>query len=155
MKEVQNTYQLEYSEMLQNVINLVQYHRNNAIQAVQSISNQLYWKIGTIILEKQSEYGWGKSVVEQLSQDLTYHVGNSVSWSPRNLRFMRQMVEESSNVKQLVSHLNTENMKQLVSEIPWGHNILILQKVKDIKARVFYLESTIKNRYSRSVCFIK
>ena len=44
-----------------------------------------------------------------------------------------------------------EKVKQLVSEIPWGHNILILQKVKDHKARIFYLQSTIKNRYSRSV----
>ncbi len=62
---------------------------------------------------------------------------------------MRQLVEEYSNLKQPVSEL--ENVKQLVSEVPWGHNILILQKVKDIKSRIFYLQTTIKNRYSRSV----
>jgi predicted nuclease of restriction endonuclease-like (RecB) superfamily len=68
---------------------------------------------------------------------------------------------ETTNVKQLVSHLSfhntdepvaiTEIVKQLVSEVPWGQNILILQKVKDIEARIFYLISTIKNGWSRSV----
>jgi predicted nuclease of restriction endonuclease-like (RecB) superfamily len=62
---------------------------------------------------------------------------------------MRQLVDEYSKVKQPVSLL--ENLKRLVSEVPWGHNILILQRVKEIKARTFYLQTTIKNRYSRSV----
>lgn len=62
---------------------------------------------------------------------------------------MRQLVDEYSNLKQPVSEI--ENMKQLVSEVPWGHNILILQRVKELKARTFYLKTTIKNRYSRSV----
>jgi predicted nuclease of restriction endonuclease-like (RecB) superfamily len=68
-------------------------------------------------------------------------------------------------VKQAVSHLDNEpkdlnlkqadsdlaKVKQLVSLLPWGQNILIIQKVKDHQARLFYLQTTIKNRYSRSV----
>jgi predicted nuclease of restriction endonuclease-like (RecB) superfamily len=62
---------------------------------------------------------------------------------------MRQLVNEYSNLNQAGSNL--EYMKQLVSELPWGHNILIIQKVKDIKARVFYLQTAIKNRYESCV----
>ena len=127
----------------------MQNHRTLAVQSVQTISNQLYWNIGKLISKKQQKYGWGKAIVEQLSIDLKRHIGEGVSWSPRNLWFMRQLVYEYSNLNQSVSGI--ENLKQAVSEVPWGHNILILQKVKDIKARAFYLQATIKNRYSRSV----
>lgn len=138
-----------YQQFLAEIVSMVQNHRTRAVQSVQTISNQLYWNIGELIIKKQQENGWGKSIVEQLSKDLTRHIGEGVSWSPRNLWFMRQLVDDYSNLKQPDSEI--ENLKQLVSEVPWGHNILILQKVKDIKARVFYLQTTVKNRYSRSV----
>ena len=138
-----------YYNFLNEILQLVQNHRVAAVQKVQTISNLLYWSIGELILQKQNEFGWGKSIVEQLSTDLKHKIGEGVSWSPRNLWFMRQVVDEYSNLKQAVSEI--QNVKQLVSEVPWGHNILILQKVKNIEARVFYLQSVIKNKYSRSV----
>ena len=60
----------------------------------------------------------------------------------------------SQKLKQPVSDIensNILNLKQLISEVPWGHNILILQKVKDLNARIYYLQSTVRNRYSRTV----
>lgn len=134
-----------------------------------------------MIIDRQNQYGWGKSIVENLSIDLQEKIGAGQSWSSRNLRLMRQLYEEysqyiiaeNSNVKQPVSDLNTlnvkqpvsditlsnmkqpvsdiENIKRLVSEVPWGQNILLLQKVKDIQARLFYLNATLKNGWSRSV----
>jgi len=138
-----------YQQFLVEIVNMVQNHRVVAVQSVQTISNQLYWNIGELILKKQQEHGWGKSIVEQLSNDLNHHIGEGVSWSPRNLWFMRQLVSEYSNLNQPGSEIET--LKKLVSEVPWNHNILILQKVKDNNARIFYLQSTIKNKYSRSV----
>jgi predicted nuclease of restriction endonuclease-like (RecB) superfamily len=167
-----------YNEFLSDVATAVQQHRVQAIQSVQTISNQLYWNIGELIIQKQLEFGWGKSVILLLSRDLPQLIGEGVSWSPRNLQFMKQLVAEYSNVKPPVSHLegsNSENsnmkqaashsentnmnqlgshleyVKKLVFSVPWKHNILILQKVKESKARIFYLEQTIKNRYSRAV----
>lgn len=162
-----------YNEFLSDVATAVQQHRVQAIQSVQTISNQLYWNIGELIIQKQLEFGWGKSVILLLSQDLPQLIGEGVSWSPRNLQFMKQLVAEYSNVNQagsylenpnvnqLGSHLENPNVKQPVSHLeyvkklvlntPWRHNILILQKVKEPKARVFYLEQTIKNKYSSSV----
>ena len=150
-----------YNEFLSDVATAVQQHRVQAIQSVQTISNQLYWNIGELIIQKQLEFGWGKSVILMLSQDLPQLIGEGISWSPRNLQFMKQLVAEYSNVKQPASHLENANVKQPVSHLeyvkklvlntPWRHNILILQKVKEPKARVFYLEQTIKNKYSSSV----
>ena len=174
-----------YNEFLSDVATAVQQHRVQAIESVQTISNQLYWNIGELIIKKQLEFGWGKSVILLLSRDLPQLIGEGVSWSPRNLQFMKQLVAEYSNVNQAASHLENTNVKQAVSQlentnvkplvshlenanvkqpdshlgyvkklvlnIPWKHNILIIQKVKDPKARVFYLEQTIKNRYSNTV----
>ncbi len=162
MKEDQKNIPLHaYQEFLNAVVTLVQNHRIIAVQAVQSYANQLYWSIGELILKKQTEFGWGKSVVEQLSKDLNHQLGNAISWSPRNLWFMRQLVNEYSILKQAASdsqilkqpasELELETVKKLVSEVPWWHNILIIQKVKDINARIFYLQTTIKNKYSRAV----
>jgi predicted nuclease of restriction endonuclease-like (RecB) superfamily len=164
---------IDYNALLSDVAQAVQHHRVQAIQAVQTISNQLYWNIGELIIQKQLEFGWGKSVILKLSQDLPRLIGGSVSWSPRNLQFMKQLVAEYSNVNQLGSHLENPNVKQaashlkkanvkqldshleivkkLISEVPWHHNVLILQKVKDPNARIFYLKSTIRNKYSRAV----
>jgi predicted nuclease of restriction endonuclease-like (RecB) superfamily len=201
MKQVETTICNEdYQRFFEEIVELVQDHRTKAVQAVQSIANQLYWSIGDLIIQKQTEHGWGKSIVEQLSNDLTSRFGGNVSWSPRNLWFMRQLVDEYTNLKQAVSDLKNsqvkstkkkptgskskvggakksilkqpvselkkgtqaievqrlsdeeiEKVKQLVSEVPWGHNILILQRVKGFHARIFYLQTTIKNRYSRAV----
>jgi predicted nuclease of restriction endonuclease-like (RecB) superfamily len=155
-----------YATFLSDVANAVQQHRVQAIQSVQTISNQLYWNIGELIIKKQEEFGWGKSVIIRLSRDLPQLIGEGVSWSPRNLQFMKQLVTEYSNVKQLDSHLESSksansNVKQPVSHLayvkklilntPWRHNISILQKVKDTNARIFYLEQTIKNKYSSAV----
>lgn len=150
-----------YNEFLSDVASAVQQHRVQAIQSVQTISNQLYWSIGELIIKKQLEFGWGKSVILLLSRDLPQLIGEGVSWSPRNLQFMKQLVAEYSIVKQPASHLETANVnqldshleyvKKLIASVPWQHNVLILQRVKDPKARIFYLEQTIKNRYSRAV----
>ena len=169
MKENKSISKEAYQRFLKDVVMMVQSHRAAAVQHVQSINNQLYWNIGELILKMQQQHGWGKSIVEKLSNDLQHQIGKGVSWSPRNLWFMRQLVTEYSNLKQIGSELNISNnlnlkqpdsdlknedsldIKQLVSKVPWMHNILILQKVKDINARIYYLQSTLRNRYSRSV----
>lgn len=159
MKHNEQIIPQQYQQFLVEVTDLVQNHRIQAVQSVQFISNHLYWNIGELIIKKQAEFGWGKSIVEVLSKDLTRLIGEGISWSPRNLWFMRQLVSEYSILNQADSVLDILNqldselktIKELVSNIPWQHNILIIQKVKDLNARIFYIKNTIKNKYSRSV----
>lgn len=96
-----------YYQFLSEIVTLVQQCRVKAVQMVQTHSNQLYWNIGELILKRQKEYGWGKSIVERLSADLKTQIGNGVSWSPRNLWLMRQLVSEYSNLNQLDSDFKT------------------------------------------------
>lgn len=159
MEQSEQIISQQYQQFLVEITDMVMNHRIQAVQSVQTISNNLYWNIGELIIKKQQEFGWGKSIVEILSNDLSKLIGEGISWSPRNLWFMRQLVNEYSNLNQADSeslNLNQPdsdltNIKQLVTSIPWQHNILIIQKVKNPKARIFYIQSTIKNKYSRSV----
>ncbi len=159
----------DYKALVNDIAQLVQRSQLHAARSVQQTANLMYWEIGQLIIERQAQHGWGTAIVEKLSIDLQKKVGTGPSWSPRNLRLMRQFYEEYSqptiaktinvkqlvsdlkntNVKQAVSHL--KNIKQLVSMVPWGQNILILQKVKNIQARLFYLMATLKNGWSRAV----
>lgn len=106
----------QYESFLVEITNLVQDHRVKAVQSVQTISNTLYWSIGELILKKQEEFGWGKSIVELLSNDLTKTIGKGISWSPRNLWFMRQLVNEYSNLNQVDSDLKNIKNEQLKQE---------------------------------------
>jgi predicted nuclease of restriction endonuclease-like (RecB) superfamily len=111
----------------------------------------LYWNIGKSIVEKQEDMGWGKSVVEQLAKDLRREFPDVKGFSSRNIWRMRafylaftedviklsQAVPESSSkdLAQLVLALDGVNLPQAVAEIPWGHNLTIINKIKDEKQR--------------------
>ena len=75
--------------------------------------------IGKSIVEKQEKLGWGKSVVEQLSKDLKKEFTNTSGFSSNNLWRMRVFYLE---------YKGYPNLAQVVQEIPWGQNIVILQK---------------------------
>ncbi|MFH1471834.1 MAG: DUF1016 N-terminal domain-containing protein [Nanoarchaeota archaeon] len=75
MKQIdENISSPEYQEFLAEIVNMVQNHRALAVQTVQTVSNLLYWNIGELIIQKQEQYGWGKSIVKQLSKDLNIYI---------------------------------------------------------------------------------
>jgi predicted nuclease of restriction endonuclease-like (RecB) superfamily len=113
-----------------------------ALQAVNKEQIQLNWDIGKMIVEKQEQLGWGKSVVEQLSQDLQEEFPGQRGWSSQNLWYMRQFYLEY--------HENT-NLQPLVGEIGWTHNILIMSKCKDDLQREFYIRMTKKYGWTKDV----
>ena len=82
----------------------------------------LYWRIGNGILAKQKQLGWGAKVVEQISLDLRLEFPAMKGFSPRNLKYMRVFAE---------TYADEAFVQQAVAQIPWGHNVRILNKVKD------------------------
>jgi predicted nuclease of restriction endonuclease-like (RecB) superfamily len=79
--------------------------------------------------------------------------------SRTNLSYARQFFEfyQSSIVQQAVGQLqtsdklNSEIIQHPVTQLPWGHNILIFSKAKDVNEANFYLQETIENGWSRDV----
>lgn len=102
----------------------------------------LYWDIGKLIFERQQQFSWGRSVVEQLAKDLLKDYPGVKGFSARNLWDMRRFYIEYKDLK---------NLQQLVAEIPWGHNLVMMSRVKEIEEREFYIRGTLQFGWSRNV----
>lgn len=132
----------DYISFLEDIKKKITKARISAYKSLNKELIKLYWEIGRSILEKQERYGWGKSIVERLSNDLKKEFFGIRGYSTQNLWYMRQFYLE---------YRNTPNLQQLVGEIPWGQNLVILSKVKNIKDREFYIKTTIQYGWSRDV----
>jgi len=109
----------------------------------------LYYKIGLAILEKQKEEGWGTKIIERVAKDLKQEFPEMTGLSKRNLEFMQQFASSYQTLfpKQAVSEMNSS----AIFNIPWGHNIAILQTIDSSKERLWYASQTVENGWSRNV----
>jgi predicted nuclease of restriction endonuclease-like (RecB) superfamily len=140
------------------------------LRAVVSVNRELillYWDIGKIIVEAQKTKGYGKQVVERLADDLHEAFPKMDGFSPRNMWRMRAFylawTEESQKhrqpvgnldskiLPQLVAELDGHNLPQPVAEIPWGHNVLLLEKIPNPILRLWYAHKAIEHGWSRAV----
>lgn len=46
-------------------------------------------------------------------------------------------------------------VQQAAAQIPWFHNVVILEKIKDIEVRGFYIDKTIENNWSRNILILQ
>ena len=119
---------------------------HNAQQrATLAVNNELvllYWQIGNEILTRQEKQGWGAKVIERLAQDLRTAFPEMRGFSRTNLLYMRSFAEGWPD-EQIV--------QQLVGKLPWGHNLVLLDKLKNSEDRVWYAKKTIENNWSRNV----
>ncbi len=131
-----------YYLLLNEVKNKIISARLKAIRRVNKALIKLYWEIGRLIIEKQKENNWGKSVVSKLSKDLQRSFYSAKGYSVQNLWYMRQFYLE---------YRNSPKLQQLVGEIPWGHNILILSKIKGVNEKEYYIRASAELGWSRNV----
>jgi predicted nuclease of restriction endonuclease-like (RecB) superfamily len=166
--------QPEYKEFLLEVKQHIKSSQAKAALAVNSSLIRLYWSIGKLIAEKQTAYSWGKNVIEQLSRDLKIEFPDTLGFSTRTLwetrRFYlfysspiwRQLVAKSGNIPDhppLNAKIHNESsedqpltfLQQAVAEIPWGHHLLILNKISDQTEALFYIRQTIEHNWSRTM----
>jgi len=102
----------------------------------------LYWSIGRDILARQKQHGWGAKIVDRLAADLHSAFPEMTGLSPRNLKYMRALAE---------AYPDEQFVQQVVAQIPWGHNVRILDYVKSSTEREWYIRQTIQNGWSRNV----
>lgn len=131
-----------YPEFLEQLTQRIRTAQVTAGLAVNRELVLLYWHIGCDLSARIQSAQWGTGVVQQLAQDIAKRFPGVRSFSARNLMFMRRFSE---------AWPDEEIVKQLVSQIPWGHNIRLIQSVKQPEARRWYIQKTIDNGWSRNV----
>lgn len=131
-----------YSEWLAELKVKIHNAQQRATLAVNHELILLYWQIGRDILNRQAEQGWGAKVIERLAHDLHNSFPNMRGFSRTNLLYMRSFAESWSD-EQIV--------QQAVGQLPWGHNLALLDKLSTQEARIWYAKKTIENNWSRNV----
>ncbi|MCB0566917.1 MAG: DUF1016 domain-containing protein [Lewinellaceae bacterium] len=131
-----------YQQLLSQIKATIQAERTRAIQQVTRSLITAYWEIGRQIVESQERHGWGKSIVEQLSEDLRRDFPGQSGFSARNLWEMRRFYE---------TYKDFSNLQQAVAEIPWGHHRLIMQKCRNPAEREYYIRASAAMGWSRNV----
>ena len=133
----------KYKEIFENIRNEILKSQYKAIQTVNKELIFMYWHIGKIIVDNSK---WGNKFIDNLSMDLKLEFPNITGFSIRNLKYMKKIAEE---------YPDFEFVQQVVAQIPWGHNIILLDKVKDIEERKWYINQSIINGWSRSLLMMQ
>lgn len=169
----------DYPHLLRQVKQRVSQAQQRAIYAANEELLRMYWDIGEMLASAQELEGWGNGTLERLASDMRNLYPELKGFTVRNCQFMIQFFEEynkelnmvksitqpsavqsDSNMKPAVSQLRS-NAKPMVSQLPkynfelpikhlsWSHNILLIQQVKDIRARYWYMTQCVVNNWSR------
>ena len=142
IKLLNNLYlEKSYSEFVSEIKNKYQIAQLKAARSVNTEVIAFYWEFGKSIIEKQANTAWGDRFLEQLSADLQHEFVGAKGFSVRNLKFMRQFAQM----------YQAQIGKQAVSQLPWGHIIVLMQKIKDDNIREWYIQNTLQNNISRNV----
>ncbi|MFH1653354.1 MAG: PDDEXK nuclease domain-containing protein [Pseudomonadota bacterium] len=158
-----------YGQLLDEIKNRIRQGQTRAMWAANSEMLATYWDVGWMISERQDQEGWGAGVLPRLAKDLHNELPEIKGFSVTNLKLMVQFYKEYQGVISIsqrpvgqlqatekgqppVAQLNdAEKVKQLVSQIPWAHNIVLMQKIKDLGIRYWYMQQVLEQGWSRDV----
>ena len=102
----------------------------------------MYWFVGNAILKKQDEEGWGARVIDRISHDIKAAFPDMSGFSSRNIKNMRRFAAEWHDY---------EIVQQVVAQIPWRTNIVLLEKLDSMEERLWYARKVIENGWSSNV----
>lgn len=132
----------KYNSFLVDIKTQIKLSQQKAFNAVNQEMISLYFNIGKMIDTWQKELGWGAKVIDKLSLDILNEFSTMSGFSTRNLKLMVQFYKEYSN---------DEFVQPIVAQIPWTHNIILIQKIKDKSLRFWYMEQTLQNGWSKDI----
>jgi predicted nuclease of restriction endonuclease-like (RecB) superfamily len=168
-----------YGSLLTEIKERIRQAQTRAALSANAEMIAMYWDIGRMIHQRQQMEGWGAGVIPRLANDLKNELPEEKGFSERNikrmLRFYREYPElpqpEANLVPQVAALLKTEENEasvnvpqaaahlqnfpsatitaQLAFGIPWFHHVILIEKVKELSIRLWYMEQTIEQGWSR------
>ena len=129
----------DFKNVVDNIKNEIRTTQVKTMQQVNSNLIMMYFRIGKV-LEDNSKYG--NSFIKNVSKAIKIEYPNIKGFSDRNLNYMKLYYNE---------YKDEEKLQQLVAKLPWGHNVLLMEKTKDKKIREVYARATIDNGWSRNI----
>lgn len=129
----------QYLSVIESIKTEISKSQYNAALQVNKELTLLYYHIGRIINEHKS---WGNKFIDNLARDIKIAYPNSTGYSVRNLKYMAKFASE---------YPDEEFVQTVSAQIPWSHNVAIVEKVKKVEQREWYIKKTLENGWSYNV----
>ena len=113
--------------------------RNRILSDANREMLSMYFRIGKVIDENAK---YGNHFIDELSRRLKAEFPDAEGYSPRNLARMRKFY---------VTYGDMANLPLPVANLPWTHNFILIEKVKDPEKRVWYAEKCLANGWGKVV----
>ena len=166
----------DFPILLTEITSRIQQAQTRAMLSVNAELIRLYWDVGQMIAGRQQQEGWGSAVIPRLARELQNELAEVKGFSERNIKrmlaFYRAYVNPADfspqalaklpapqKVPQLAAQLQAAvKVPQLAAQlpdsilwsIPWFHQIVLMEKVKDRTTRLWYMQQTLTNGWSRN-----
>ena len=168
---------LNYPILLRQVKQRVAMAQQRATFAANEELLRMYWDLGQLLYKAQHADGWGKGTLARLSADMKNEYPEEKGFSVRNFQCMMQFYEEYNQELTMVKQITQRSVAQLqeysdklhndtivqraVAQLPeydytlpvkhlsWAHNVVLMQRVKDIKARYWYMIQSLTSHWGR------
>lgn len=131
-----------YPELLESVSGRVVSGHRSAVRAANRELISTYWAIGSDILARQAEEGWGAKVIDRLSADLRERFPDAKGYSPRNLKYMRSFA---------AAWPDPAIVQRSAAQLPWRHHMVLLDKLSQPEVRLWYAAEAIAQGWSRDI----
>ena len=154
----------DFPILLKEIKTRIQQAQTRAMLAVNAELVQLYWGIGRMIAVRQQQEGWGAAVIPRLARELANELPEVKGFSERNIgrmiAFYREYPNPTDFLPQAAAKLESaEKLPRAAAKcadailwsIPWFHQIVLMEKVKDRTTRLWYMQQTLTNGWSRNI----
>ena len=150
-----------YATLLRKIKQRVLIAQQRAIYAANEEMLRMYWDIGGMLQQSQDADGWGKKTLQRLAADLKNDYSEIKGFSVRNMQCMIQFFNEYNQeltmvkggvfpiTQPVVAQLGQYNFALPIKHLSWAHNLILLQQVKDIRARYWYMVQSITSHWSK------
>lgn len=138
-----------YPSLLENIKIRIRQSQIKAAMAVNQELIKLHWWIGLEIVKRQEAEGWKAQVIYRLCKDIQSSFPGLKGFSRSNIFYMRSFYLSYARIQQAAGHL--EIPPDFCLNIPWWHNVILIEKVKNLTEREWYARKAVENGCSRSV----
>ncbi len=157
------TFSLHYPGLLAEIKQRIQSAQTRAMLGVNAELIRLYWEIGQMLDARQESEGWGSAVIPRLARDIHNELPEEKGFSERNFKRMLafyRAYRDLNLVPQAVAQIETGEIvpqavalfpREVMLSLPWGHHLLLMEKLKDSETRSWYMRATMTNGWSRGM----
>jgi predicted nuclease of restriction endonuclease-like (RecB) superfamily len=155
----------DYARLLRELKNRIQSARTRAVLSVNREMIALYWDIGRRVVERQRKGGWGTGVIERLSRDIQAAFPGVRGYSRQNIQHMRAFYQAWPQLEAILGLSALEAIPAIcpqpvgilgityknITELPWGHNLVLIERLREPDVRLWYANQAVQHGWSRPV----